>query len=451
MARLLTELDDTIVALATPSGRAGISVIRLSGQQSIAIAQQLTKEIKIYPQRLSLVKTYNRKGFIIDELLLVIFKGPHSLTGEDVVEFQCHGSPFIVEDIIQECLFFGARLAKPGEFLQRSFLHGKYNLLEVEAIGLLIDSKTRQAAKSSLSLASGKIGSSLLKWKKTLADIRMLLESSLDFSEEGIGDYLINDAQKKIDTFCDELKIVILASKNMIKFNTGIDLCFIGPPNAGKSSLLNYFAQEEIAIVHEVAGTTRDPLKAEITIAGIPVTIVDTAGLRTTSCLVEQQGITKGQKHASYASVVVYLLPYGEKLSEEHLTFLKSLNALKILLINKIDLYNQEVYQKNHDFFDIELGVSVLKKQGIDELENFLKKRLLYEISDETPFVANMRQLDVIKDFLALIEKSRDNISQIEIAADLLSQANQTLGELTGEQSSEELLGQIFSTFCIGK
>lgn len=452
MVKLLNEMSDTIVALATPPGRAGISVIRLSGKQSLFVLHQMTPYLKkIEPQQLVLTKVYNHDQDLLDHVLVVFFKAPHSLTGEDIVEFQCHGSPIIVDNIIQETVFLGARLARPGEFLQRGFINDKYDLTEVEAIAALIDAKTRQAARASLQTASGRLGKFVLDCHNELSQIRVLLESSLDFSEEDISEHLVDKAREQLSALCDEVKKIIVASSNVIKLHTGVQICFLGPPNAGKSSLLNYFAKDDIAIVHEQAGTTRDTLKTQINIAGMPVTLTDTAGLRETQCAVEQVGIEKGRQQASFSSVVIYMVPYGQHFELADLDFLKDLNVLKILLVNKIDLQGLKPYEQNHKSFDIEIGVSILKKQGLEKLHSFLESRLMHEVSEETLFVSNMRQFNVIKDFLVLIEESRDIIQQVELAANLLAKANDDIGALTGERTTEDLLGRIFSTFCIGK
>lgn len=451
MARLLAQLNHTIVALATPAGRAGVSIIRLSGASSLDMAQKIAPNFKREAQKIMLVDCYDSDSHLIDKALLVYFKGPNSLTGEDVVEFQCHGSPVIVEAIIQACLKQGARLAGPGEFLQRAFVNQKYDLTEVEAVAALINAKTRQAARASLQVASGRLGFFVKSSHDKLMEIRVLLESTLDFSEEEVGDFLLEKALHLLEDLICSVRNVVQTSSGVIKLHTGLDVCFIGPPNAGKSSLLNHLAQDDIAIVHEIAGTTRDTLKAEITVAGIPITLIDTAGLRKTTCAVEQAGIEKGRKQAGYSSVVIYLIPYGEEIDPDHLVFLRSLNVIKILLVNKIDLFNIQPYSRNHLDFDVEVGVSVLKRSGIDQLIAFFEKTFIGEWSEETPFVANIRQLNVIKDFLDLLEESRDTILRAEIAADLLAEANKVIGTLTGEHTTEELLGQIFSTFCIGK
>ena len=452
MDRYLNELDDTIIAVATGIIRAGISVIRMSGKKSLTIAAQMTLNSKIEHQRAFLTKIYNQNKEIIDESIVVFFQNPSSLTGEDVIEFQCHGSPVIVESIIENCLLLGARLAHPGEFLQRAYLNEKYDLVQVEAIASLINSKTQQAAKLSLKAAKGELSSYVKEIHNSLNNIRSLLEVSLDFSDqENIDDYIISQAKDLFGPLISKIETVLSTSERVIQMHKGINLCLIGPPNAGKSSLINHLAQESIAIVHDEEGTTRDTLKASIAIEGVPITIIDTAGLRETTSIVEKIGIDKTKEEAIVASVLVYVLPHGQSINVDDLALLKKTSGIKILLINKIDQYGLEPYEKEHSFFDREIGVSILTNQGIELLISFLTSQLIKQDSFETPFIVNLRQLNVIKEVLALINKSRDTMNQVEIAADILKEASNKLGSLTGRCTTEDLLDQIFSTFCLGK
>ncbi len=451
MAIKLEEFDQTIVAIATSAGSAGVAIIRLSGPKSLEIAKKITPTCALEPQRLTLTSLYDELGDVFDQSLVVYFKGPRSLTGEDIVEFQCHGSIAISKKIVELALNFGARLAKPGEFLQRAFLNQRYDLTQVEAIAAIIESKTIQAAKANLAIANGALGLFLKEGQKTLDKIRVFVESSLDFSDEDIDIYLIDQSKVLLDNLIKKVEKTLEKSKKIQVYQHGLRVCLVGPPNAGKSSLLNYFAQDDIAIVHNTPGTTRDPIKASMLIGGIPFTLVDTAGLRDASCEIEKIGISKSREQAQQADVVIYLSPVDQAVSEDDLEFLKKIKAIKILLKNKLDLENKESYLSTHSFFDAEIGVSILKDDGLKALEDFLVSRFIGSVEEDGPAAANQRQLVVLEDFLVVLKKSSESIYVAELAAEYLRDAQHKIGELTGEVTTEDLLGKIFSTFCIGK
>lgn len=452
MAIKFKEFEETIVAIATPAGSSGVAIVRLSGATSLEIAKKIIPQFNFEPQRLSLTSLYDEKKEIFDESLAVYFKGPRSLTGEDIVEFQCHGSLAISKKIIELAINLGARLAKPGEFLQRAFLNQRYDLTQVEAIAAMIESKTIQAAKANLAIANGALGSFLRESQESLDKIRILVESSLDFSDEDIDKYLIDKSKVLLDNLIERVEKALEKSKKVEVYQRGLTVCLIGPPNAGKSSLLNYFAEEDIAIVHNMPGTTRDAIKTSLMIGGIPFTLIDTAGLRDADCEIERLGISKSRDHARQADVIIYLSPSEEIVNEDHLAFLKNLTGVKIFLKNKLDLQGKKPYVSGHSFFDVEIGVSVLNRQGLNYIEDFLVSKFVGAIDeDATPAAANERQLIILKEFFHALKKSSESIYVAELAAEFLRLAQYKIGELTGEITTEDLLGKIFSTFCIGK
>lgn len=449
--QLLREISDTIVAPATPLSRGALSVLRISGIMSIQIAQKLTHKNTFSPRVMNLSRLYDQAGALIDQVLIVYFKAPFSFTGEDVVEIQCHGNPLIVQKIQELCCLYGARIAQPGEFLQRAYYNKKYDLAQIEAINALIHARTEQAVQHSLQLAQGKMGEKIADLNNQIIQIRVLLESSIDFAEEpDIDDYLIDQAVEQLDSLIKETQSAVLQAERSLALHTGLKVCLIGAPNAGKSSLINAFAGHELAIVDEQAGTTRDLIRHELSLGGIPISLIDTAGLRETTNSIEQRGILKAKQEALQSQIVIYIAPAGTQMSEEHRDFLLSLPAKRLLLHNKIDLelpktaYSTEMFQQV-------FAISLKTGQGWNEFNEGFKNWILGENNEEGFHVVSSRQLNVLKEFLEFLLQSRDN-KKAELMAEYLYQAQQVLNRLTQDNmTQDDLLGKIFSTFCIGK
>lgn len=449
--QLLREISDTIVAPATPLSRGALSVIRISGPSSVQIAQQLTKKSSFSPRKMKLCWLYDQSNTKIDQALVVYFKAPFSFTGEDVVEVQCHGNPLIVQKIQELCCRYGARVAQPGEFLQRAYYNKKYDLAQIEAINALIHARTNEAVQHSLQLAQGKMSQNITDLNNQITQIRVLLESSIDFSEEpDIDDYLIEQGRQKLEVLIRETQAAVSQAERSLALHTGLKVCLIGAPNAGKSSLINAFAGQDLAIVDEQAGTTRDLIRHDLSLGGIPISLIDTAGLRETTNTIEQRGILKAKQEALQSQVVIYIAPAGTEMSQEHHNFLLTLPAKRILLHNKIDL-DLPIAQHNPEDFQQVFAISLKTGQGWNEFNEGFKNWILGENNEEGFHVVSSRQLNVLKEFLEFLCESRDN-KKAELMAESLYQAQQVLNRLTQDNmTQDDLLGKIFSTFCIGK
>jgi len=463
---------DTIVALATPAGAGAIAVIRLSGNEAIKIAckmfvsvtgKNLTNQ-KTHTVHLGNIMDGNR---VIDEVLATIFKNPHSYTGEDVIEISCHGSSFIQQEIIQLALRLGCRVAMPGEFTLRAFLSGKMDLSQAEAVADLIASDSEASHQLAIQQMRGGFSSEIKKLREELLNFASLIELELDFAEEDVEFANREEFQKLISKITLVLKRLIdsFATGNVLK--NGIPVAIVGEPNVGKSTLLNALLNEERAIVSDIAGTTRDTIEDEITIGGIGFRFIDTAGIRETVDVIEGLGIQKTFQKIEQAQVVVYLFD-AEKFKIENSKFIVEIETIKnkyplknlIILANKADkLSNVETEKLKTTLSKVERSHSLLlsakKGQGIDELKaillNFVNTGALR--NNET-IVTNSRHYDALLKALEEINKVQEGIDA-GLSGDLMAidirQALYYFGEITGEITNDDLLGNIFANFCIGK
>lgn len=456
---------DTIVAQASPPGRGGVSVIRISGANSLAIAKKLFKKEQVFfkENQAQVTKSFSIKNELIDEGISIYFKNPRSFTGEDVVEFQCHGSPIVVDAIIETAIVHGARMANPGEFSERAFLNGKIDLVQAEAIADLIDSQSKQAAKNAVQTLQGVFSEKIKQLNNALIQLRTYLEATIDFPDEEGVDF-INEG--KIEEKTQALLKNILQIKKEAEqgqiLQEGISVVLAGEPNAGKSSLLNYLAQKESAIVTNIAGTTRDVLKESVLINGLPINIVDTAGLRESNDLVEQEGIRRAWNEIAEADLVLYLVDTKNLHALENQNAWKTLHKkiqVKSLFVieNKIDLVDKPAEKNEYigaDKHYKQLSISIKNKQGLDTLKNEITKAAGILINQEGCFSARRRHLVALEQtehyFLKALELLQ-NHTTTDLVAEDLRLAQKTLGEITGEFTSDDLLGEIFSSFCIGK
>lgn len=456
---------DTIVAQASPSGRGGVSVIRISGKKSIDLAKNLFKKQDSFFQekKALLVSCFSKENELIDEGLMIYFKAPKSFTGEDVVEFQCHGSPMVVDAVLEASIGFGARMALPGEFSERAFLNGKIDLLQAEAIADLIDSQSKQAAKNAAQTLKGVFSERIHQLNEQLIQIRMYLEATIDFPDEESVDFI---EEGKIKEKIEKLLALILQIKKEAEqgqiLQEGIRVVLAGEPNAGKSSLLNYLVQKESAIVTEIAGTTRDILKENILINGIPINIIDTAGLRESEDLVEQEGIRRAWLAIEEADIILYLVDTRDmqKLDNQKAWVLlhQKINPQNLLIIeNKIDLVRKNVEEKEFFFSGNkyqQIALSIKDNLGLEKLKNKITHLAGISTSQEGSFSARRRHLAAL-DKTALFFISALSLLKNKTGSDLIAEdlrlAQQTLGEITGTFTADDLLGEIFSSFCIGK
>ena len=449
--------DDTIVALATAPGIAAIGVIRLSGKNTFEIVSKIfpSKNITFQQSHTIHVGLLKDGQEVIDEVVLSLFKGPKSYTGEDTIEISGHGSPYIQEQIINACIKYGARLAKPGEFTQRAFLNGKLDLTQAEAVADLIASNTKASQKTALHNIRGGFSHELKNMREQLIQFASLIELELDFATEDVefADRtkfyaLINEIEHSTQQLITSFQL-----GNVIK--NGVSVAIIGKPNAGKSTLLNCLLNEDRAIVSEIAGTTRDTIEETININGILFRLIDTAGIRTQSKdIIENLGIEKSLEKMNSADIVLYIFDKITTSAEELSTQVKLFEdaAIKYLLVgNKADLSHSFSTQND----DVMISISAKENIGIEELKEALYQSTVSKsVNADNTIVTNSRHLQAllqISTSLVSIKSALDN----NVSGDLLSIEIRTclfhLGEITGEITNEDKLDYIFSKFCIGK
>jgi tRNA modification GTPase len=436
---------DTIAAIATASGRAGIGVIRISGAASGPLATALLGKLP-KARFATLAKFKDQDGALIDQGIALFFPGPASYTGEDVLELHGHGGPAVLQSLLQRCLELGARMAEPGEFTKRAYLNDKLDLAQAEAVADLIDAATQDAARSAVRSLSGEFSQRIKQMVDGLIDLRMLMEATLDFPEEEIDFLKAADAMGKLDSIDRQLKQVLTVAKQGQLLQSGIQVAIIGRPNAGKSSLLNRLAGEELAIVTPIPGTTRDPVRAPIEIEGVPLHIVDTAGLRETADVVERLGVERSWSVADGASVVVHVIDATSGASPDDRAIRRRLGDQTVIeVFNKIDLIDHQ----NND--PTKIYLSAKTGQNVDQLKQALLKAAGWHPCGEGIFAARERHLQALALAKCHIQFAWDRKNQLELFAEELRGAQNALSAITGEFSADDLLGEIFSRFCIGK
>jgi tRNA modification GTPase len=451
----MVEVQESIAAIATPSGRGGIGIIRVSGPDVEKISKLLIGRVtkNRYAEYLPI---YDTSGELIDQGIILRFKAPFSFTGEDVLEVQAHGGPVILDQIMQVIVNAGVRAARPGEFSERAFLNGKLDLAQAEAIADLIDASSKQAAQSALRSLQGEFSRQINLLIEQLIELRIYVESAIDFPEEEI-DFLSDGViESKLNSTNAHLLRVLDSAQQGNILREGMHLVLAGLPNAGKSSLLNQLAGEETAIVTEIAGTTRDLLKIEISLDGLPLHITDTAGLRESSDIVEQEGIKRAWSAIDKSDLVLFLIDAsnGPLDSEEEITMMLPEKKELLIIHNKIDLVGEDskvirspAGETTHIYLSAKTGL------GVPELKEYLKNQIGYSGTGEGSFMARRRHIDAIERAKNCITHSFQllSIGSGELVAEELRQAQECLGEITGKFTSDDLLGTIFTSFCIGK
>jgi tRNA modification GTPase len=456
---MYTSWDDTIVALATAHGVSAIGVIRLSGPKAIDIVADLfpSKDLRLAAGYTLHVGSLKHDGNVLDEVVVSIFKGPRSYTGEDVAEISCHGSPFIEEKIINACVAMGARLAKPGEFTQRAFLHGKLDLTQAEAVADLIASNTSASHQTALKNIRGGFSEVLKKLRDQLITFSALIELELDFSQEDVEFADRTQLYQLINTIDGTVAELIHSFKlgNVIK--NGVKVAIVGKPNAGKSTLLNSLLNENRAIVSEIAGTTRDTIEEVINIDGILFRLIDTAGIRESKDVIELIGVEKSREKMKEADIVVYMFDVeGESRGELEAAVaqLREVNSNYLLIGNKADISGENAVAIKFEGMEA-LYISAKTHHHVDALkERLVDKVLQGQVNTESTIVTNARHYNALMQVSNAIRDVRTGMEN-KIPGDLLAldirRALHYLGEITGEITNEDQLDYIFSKFCIGK
>lgn len=458
--------EDTISAIATAVGEGGIGIVRVSGTMAVPIADKLfvSKTGKRISDALSHKVIYGDiinpdRGDIIDEALVIVMRAPHSYTCEDVVEFQCHGGPVPLKQVLALTLAAGARLAEPGEFTKRAFLNGRLDLTQAEAVIDIIRSKTDTSLKAAMGNLSGQLSLRVQQLRHSILRMIAQLEAAIDFPEEDIEAAAAADVANLISDAKLELTALLATAQTGRILREGLATVIIGKPNVGKSSLLNALLREKRAIVTDVPGTTRDVIEEYVNIRGVPLKIIDTAGIRETADIVEKIGVERSRELVNQADLILLLMDSSVPLSTEDKTVLAMLaDKQAVVLLNKSDLparLDADEIEKYTNGRQV-LKISVAQGQGLDELEQVIADKVYSGqiIQGEAGFVSNVRQADILRvAFLRLSEAQATieaNMPTDCIVVDLRA-AWEKLGELTGDTVGEDIIDQIFTQFCIGK
>lgn len=457
--------EDTIAAVGTRPGEAAIGIVKLSGGESISIADRIFKSKS--NKKLKDMDTYtmvygniiDEDGNVVDEVIVTLMKKPGSYTREDVVEINCHGGITATTKVLELCVENGARTAEPGEFTKRAFLNGRIDLSQAEAVIDLVKSKTEQSLKIAAKNLNGEVGKEIKKLRKSIMDVMIELEASIDFVEEDLEITPFSRLLKKVKKVKDELMELIKNQEKGEIVKNGVKIAIVGKPNVGKSSLLNLLLQKEKAIVTSIPGTTRDAVEEILYVEGIPLIIVDTAGIRKTKNAIEKIGVSRSLKHIDEAELVLVVLDGNRKIERMDIDIIEKVTGKKtICCINKSDLKQNIKKEKVERFFNKNfiIKISALKGTGIRDLEKKIRKTVLEngDIDLEEKIVINSRHKSILKEAKELLGNAeramRDKLSE-EFPSYDLKEAYDLMGEIIGETTGEDVLKVIFSKFCIGK
>lgn len=454
-------LFDTIAAISTPKGEGGIGIIRISGDKSFEILSKIfnmknpNKDLGFYKFNYGFV---HDNGKIIDEVMTVRMKAPKTYTCEDIVEINCHGGNLITEKVLELVLKNGARHAEQGEFTKRAFMNGRIDLSQAEAVMDLIQGKTEKSISLSMDQLRGDLKEKINKFKKALLDVTAHVNVVLDYPEEGIDDPLPENLRENLEKVYKEANILIESYDKGKKIKEGIKTVIVGKPNVGKSTLLNSLLKEERAIVTHIPGTTRDIIEEIINIKGIPLVLVDTAGIRKTEDIVENIGVEKSKQFIEKADLILLVLDASKELEKEDIEVIEKIkenNKKTIVLLNKIDL-ERKIDLSNYDLENI-LEISAKDNIGIDEMEEKIYSYIVEEDVENTSeklIITNIRHktaLEKTKEAVNNIFETIDNGMPMDLISVDLKEALDALSEITGEISSEDILDHVFGNFCVGK
>jgi tRNA modification GTPase len=456
---------DTIAAVSTRPGEAAIGIVKLSGVESISITDRIFKSKS--NKRLKDIETYNmiygnivdKVGHVIDEAIVTLMKKPRSYTREDVVEINCHGGMAATTKVLELCIENGARTAEPGEFTKRAFLNGRIDLSQAEAVIDLVKSRTEQSLKIAAKNLRGEVGIEIRKLRKTIMDVVVQLEASIDFIEEDLEITPFSRLLMKVKKVKDELIELIKNEEKGEIIKNGVKIAIVGKPNVGKSSLLNLLLKKEKAIVTSIPGTTRDAVEEILYVEGIPLIIVDTAGIRKTKNTIEKIGVSRSLKHINEAELVLMVVDGNGKIRKMDLDIIEKVKDKKtICCINKADLKQNLEIKRLEKYFNRNfiVKISALKGKGIRDLEDRIRKMILDDGSMdlEEKIIINSRHKSILKEVRDLLENAeramRDKLSE-EFPSYDLKAAYDLMGEIIGETTGEDVLTMIFSKFCVGK
>jgi len=441
----------TICSIATAIGQSGIGIVRVSGPLSKVIAKKIL-HTELKPRYSFYGNFYDDDKNIIDKGVAIYFPGPNSYTGEDVIEFQGHGGMSVLKSLIKVIVFFGVRLAEPGEFTKRAFLNGKMDLVQAEAVQDLIQSSSEQSALSAVRSLTGEFSEKINLLLADLIALRVFVEATIDFSDEEIDFLESHEVRAKLKALKDLLFNILESATQGAILRDGLYVAIAGKPNAGKSSLLNALTKQPSAIVTDIAGTTRDILKETIHIEGMPLHIIDTAGLHNSDDIIEQEGIRRAHIEINNADVVLLVYDVNDKSPDLSILPVEVKTKPVICIKNKIDLVKEKPRIKKLDSYS-EVSLSAKTDTGIDMLKNLLSEFAGFNIDSDGVFLARKRHILSIERTLEYINSAEEQLKggASELVAEDLRQAGMTLGTITGEFSSDDLLGEIFSSFCVGK
>ncbi len=451
MGESVTQRDDPIAAIATARGRGGIGVVRISGMKLAPMAQALLGRLPA-PRRAAKAAFLGARGEAIDEGIALYFPAPHSYTGEDVLELQGHGGPVVMQMLLKRCVELGARLAGPGEFTRRAFLNDKIDLAQAESVADLIEAATDSAARCALRSLRGEFSAAIEALLRQLIELRMLVEATLDFPDEEIDPPVRAELKGRHARLRQSIETALAKSRQGSLLREGLQVVLAGQPNVGKSSLLNRLAGEDLAIVTHVPGTTRDSVRQAIHIDGVPLNIVDTAGLRDTQDEVERLGIARTWSEIGKADVVLLLVDARAGVSAQDLHLVERIpaGARRVFVHNKIDLIRTEP-RLQHDADSTSVYLSAKTGAGLDLLRAELLAIAGWQQGAEDLFLARERHLVALRQAARHAQSAGEQIDRPELFAEELRLAQEQLNSITGEFAADDLLGEIFSRFCIGK
>ena len=451
----LIHADDTIVALSTPPGRGGLGVVRLSGSDALTVSGQLVTLVSqrlLAPRHAAVGSLVDEQGETVDQVVLTYFPKPASYSGEDVVEISCHGAPVILSFAVERALALGARLAEPGEFTQRAFLNGRLDLAQAEAVRDLIEATTLYQARVAIQQVEGSLSRRIGPLKKQLCDLIALLEAGIDFAEDDVDVADDEELLRRLEPLIDGVTRLVESFRYGKVVRSGLTISILGRPNTGKSSLFNRLLEQERAIVTEAAGTTRDQVSETLSIEGLPVKLVDTAGIRATSEVAEAKGVQKSYEALADSDLILVVVDLSEDLDNaDHELLAKAAVGGRCLLVgNKADLPRKAKLEG--DF----AVVSALTGEGVDELRQQILAKAVPESGDfgEDTLVTNLRHENLLRESLERLGKASEavpaGVPHEMLLLDLYGSLT-AIDRITGTTSVEDILGNIFSTFCIGK